>query len=186
MMKALSNISVRVLSGWPPYSPGLNIIEIIWAKVKNRVQGKNPKTIEKLKAVLCKVWNKLSFATINKLVADIFRTTGIPSTTFGRVQFVQFCVCPKLLHSIWVLSRIGEIEWTVRVETLLKCKVIDREQEIPHIHRLWIPVKFQIISRPLLWISHNSIENVFSRCLRNQSSTLEWTIWAKGIELSHS
>ena len=69
----LSSIGITVLKNWPPYSPDLNIIEVIWAKMKKRVQSASPASVEQLKKVIIDVWQELSIETINKLVQSIPR-----------------------------------------------------------------------------------------------------------------
>ena len=64
---------VPLLPDWPPYSPDLNIIEVIWAIMKQRVQNQKPETIEELKEAILHVWDELSFETIDCLIASIPR-----------------------------------------------------------------------------------------------------------------
>lgn len=40
---ALSELAIKVLDDWPPYSPDLNIIETVWAIMKARIEKKKPK-----------------------------------------------------------------------------------------------------------------------------------------------
>ena len=71
VLEAMSNLSITILPRWPPYSPDLNIIETIWAIMKQRVQAQNPSTIEELKNIIQDVWDNLSFETINGLVNEM-------------------------------------------------------------------------------------------------------------------
>jgi hypothetical protein len=71
MMEALSNLAVRVLPNWPPYSPDLNIIEVIWAIMKRRVEAQHPTTMADLRRVVLDVWENLSLVTINGLIAQM-------------------------------------------------------------------------------------------------------------------
>jgi hypothetical protein len=59
---------IKLLERWPPYSPDLNIIEVVWAVMKRRVSTRNPKTLEELQEIIQEVWNNLSYTTINSLV----------------------------------------------------------------------------------------------------------------------
>lgn len=72
-LEYFNNNSIAILAGWPPYSPDLNIIEVVWAIMKRRVEVKNPSSIEELKVVIQSVWNELSFQTINSLVESMER-----------------------------------------------------------------------------------------------------------------
>ena len=69
----LEENGVKILDGWPPYSPDLNIIEVIWAIMKKRVEITNPQTLAELKLTIHKVWDELSFSTINGLLRSIPR-----------------------------------------------------------------------------------------------------------------
>ena len=63
-----SNINVMK---WPPYSPDLNVIEIIWAIMKMRIRQKKVKTLDELKDVVQKVWDDLDYETIEKLITSM-------------------------------------------------------------------------------------------------------------------
>lgn len=64
----LSELSVKLLEDWPPYSPDLNIIETIWAIMKSRIEKKSPQTLDDLKKIIIDVWEALTFETINGLI----------------------------------------------------------------------------------------------------------------------
>lgn len=59
---------VRVLDGWPPYSPHLNPIERVWALMHRRVAQLRPKTKDALIRAVRKVWRELPQKTINNYV----------------------------------------------------------------------------------------------------------------------
>lgn len=65
---ALKNLGINFLASWPPHSPDLSPIEIIWAIMGQRVEKYRPKDIISLKEILFYVWNNLSFQTINALI----------------------------------------------------------------------------------------------------------------------
>jgi transposase len=62
---------IQVLENCSPYSPDLNIIEIIWAIMKRRVAKVNPKTKKELQVTVKIVWEELSYETIEKLLDSI-------------------------------------------------------------------------------------------------------------------
>lgn len=70
-LEAMSNLDIRLLEGWPPYSPDLNIIETVWAIMKRRVNESRPKTKIELKMIISKVWEELTLETIHGLVAEM-------------------------------------------------------------------------------------------------------------------
>ena len=64
---------INVLAHWPPYSPDLNIIEVIWAIMKRRVQVLDPVGMCELKRIIQQEWDDLSIETIKKLVESMPR-----------------------------------------------------------------------------------------------------------------
>ena len=72
-MQVLNELSIKLLENWPPYSPDLNIIEVVWAKIENRVEAKGPKTLDLLKKVIRDVWDSLAYQIINGLVDSMKR-----------------------------------------------------------------------------------------------------------------
>ena len=63
----LSELGLRVLE-WPPYSPDLNVIEIVWAIMEAEVEERNPSSVEELKTIVSDIWEKLKWPTINGLI----------------------------------------------------------------------------------------------------------------------
>ena len=59
----------RSLHGWPPNSPDLSPIEMIWAYMKRKL-AKLPraKNVQELEAQLTQIWDEIPIATINKLI----------------------------------------------------------------------------------------------------------------------
>lgn len=62
------NIGISVLPYWPPYSPDLSPIEMIWAIMKRRVDKYRPQNTQQLIAHVQYVWNNISYSTINRLI----------------------------------------------------------------------------------------------------------------------
>ena len=61
----------RVLHGWPPNSPDLSPIEMIWGHMKCRLSKLPPaKTITELENQLTRLWDEISFETINRLISS--------------------------------------------------------------------------------------------------------------------
>lgn len=63
----------NIMLVWPPNSPDMNIIELLWAIIKYRIDQERPKNLDELKTVIIKVWDELSLDTINGLVDDFRR-----------------------------------------------------------------------------------------------------------------
>lgn len=70
-IKAMEDLGIKILQGWPPYSPDLNIIETVWAIMKRRIRDIGPKSIDDLKKICLDVWNSISNETIHGLVSDM-------------------------------------------------------------------------------------------------------------------
>ena len=66
----LSELCLRVLE-WPPYSPDLIVIEIVWAIMEAEVEERNPSSVEELKTIVSDIWEKLKWPTINELIDSI-------------------------------------------------------------------------------------------------------------------
>jgi transposase len=63
--------SVRlVLPGWPPNSPDLNPIEMIWALLKVRVKVHHPQTKEELQEMITRAWDELDQDLLDKIVSS--------------------------------------------------------------------------------------------------------------------
>lgn len=67
----MKELEIDLLDHWPPYSPDLNNIEVIWAIMGKRVEMMKPKSIEDLEKIVIEVWNNITFKTNNGLVDGI-------------------------------------------------------------------------------------------------------------------
>ena len=56
-----------VISDWPPNSPDLNPIELVWSILKRIVAEENPRSKDDLIAIVKRAWDNLSLRLINKL-----------------------------------------------------------------------------------------------------------------------
>lgn len=63
----MNELGLEILD-WPPYSPDLNVIEIVWAIMEAEVEARNPSSIDELKQVIIEVWENLKWPTINGLI----------------------------------------------------------------------------------------------------------------------
>jgi hypothetical protein len=59
--------SVDVIVDWPPNSPDLSPIEILWAILKKMVSRTNPRTVEDLETALIAAWSLIPQDTIDRL-----------------------------------------------------------------------------------------------------------------------
>jgi len=64
--KAKQELGVRDLE-FPTYSPDLNIIESLWAKWKDQIRGRAPRTLEDLKRMALEEWANISLDYIRNL-----------------------------------------------------------------------------------------------------------------------
>jgi hypothetical protein len=69
----LRSKGITLLENWPPYSPDLNIIEVIWAVMKRRIEIRQPKSLQELRIMILEVWDALSYITINSLIDSMER-----------------------------------------------------------------------------------------------------------------
>ena len=68
----LMNQGVDVVP-WPPYSPDLNPMEIMWAILKQKLSIKNTSTLEDLKDAVCSAWRTISPVTVHRLTKSFVR-----------------------------------------------------------------------------------------------------------------
>ena len=68
---------VAMVPGWPPNSPDLNPIEIIWGIIKKKLKKKIWGKREDIFHVLLEVWNSIDQRVINSLVSDFIRRCRI-------------------------------------------------------------------------------------------------------------
>lgn len=64
----LYEMNIKILPYWPPYSPDLSPIKIVWAIMKRRVDKYKPTTVQELIQCVQYVWDNLNIGTINKLI----------------------------------------------------------------------------------------------------------------------
>ena len=65
--------NIDVLDPWPPRSPDLNVIELLWATLSRNVSARCPKSVPDLQKMVRQEWDKIPQAHINKLVTDEYR-----------------------------------------------------------------------------------------------------------------
>lgn len=70
-LMSLDYLEIPFIDDWPPYSPDLNVIEVVWAIMKKRIQKKKLFMIDDFKYEIIAVWNNLSFQTINLLIRSV-------------------------------------------------------------------------------------------------------------------
>ena len=70
-LAVLSELEISLLKDWPPHSPDLNIIEVVWAIMKHRVEALQLKTKDELIKIICDFWEAIQWQTVNKLVQSI-------------------------------------------------------------------------------------------------------------------
>lgn len=64
----LKRLNINTLQIWPPYSPDLSPVEIIWAIMKRRIEKYKQSNLQQLMQVINYVWNQLDYFTIDCLI----------------------------------------------------------------------------------------------------------------------
>ena len=75
----------KILYGWPPNSPDLSPIEMVWAIMKNRLHDFNPQPTNKkqLEEALLIIWEGIDQETINNLVKSFQNRLELCVETHG-------------------------------------------------------------------------------------------------------
>ena len=92
-LEEFQKAGIRLLEDWPPYSPDLNIIEVVWAIMKRRIDVNPKKSLDQFKETIQKVWYELSFATISKLVASMEHRMKKVVGKNGEIVFLNVLIC---------------------------------------------------------------------------------------------
>jgi len=86
MQQYLESNNVCVLSYWPPQSPDLNIIEHIWARLKNKVAKRYSSNSYELWSIVKEEWEDIPTKKIQSLyrpismrIKETLRNNGLPS-----------------------------------------------------------------------------------------------------------
>jgi transposase len=76
---------VKVMEGWPPYSPDLNPIENLWSTVNRRVSESHPTSEEELNGAVQKAWDSFGVNIVNRFcrsfpsrLARCIQRQGVP------------------------------------------------------------------------------------------------------------
>lgn len=72
-MAFLKNRDVHILENWPPQSPDLNILENLWAVLKQKVNSTSPKNKNELWTEIQKAWEEIDTKLVNTLYESIPR-----------------------------------------------------------------------------------------------------------------
>ena len=77
--------NVRLLFGWPPNSPDLSPIEMLWGAIKCRIEHypEFPKTYEELKTAVEREWNSFDKDRINELVISFYNRLTMCKRVYG-------------------------------------------------------------------------------------------------------
>jgi hypothetical protein len=106
-MANFASDEIDVLPDWPPRSPDLNIIEIVWAIMKKRIEKQGPKSMEDLIPIVRAVWDALSNETINALIDSIpKRLNKVIENGGGQIHYMTQ---PKILTQTEIVDRIKKI-----------------------------------------------------------------------------
>ena len=69
-MDWLQSKNITILD-WPPASPDLNPIEVLWAIMKGYVELENPINESELQEKILKIWNEIPYEVLRSLIRGI-------------------------------------------------------------------------------------------------------------------
>src|SRR5256885_1793653 len=70
---AKRNPPVSALEGWPSQSPDANVVENLWAPLKNNFAERQPRSREELVRIAKEEWRKIDLDTCRKLIDSMPR-----------------------------------------------------------------------------------------------------------------
>jgi hypothetical protein len=80
------NDRIKILENWPPHSPDLNLIELVWAWMKMKIEENRPSSEFELIEILKSVWDQLTFAHVNALIDSMpRRLMGVYNANGGHL-----------------------------------------------------------------------------------------------------
>ena len=86
--KWLVDHSVNVLSGWPPNSPDLNVVENCWALILTQMKGLVYRSEEELWDGIRKAWAKINPQSVSHLFGSLpDRITAVASAMGGHTRY---------------------------------------------------------------------------------------------------
>lgn len=67
--------NARLLYGWPPNSPDLSPIEMLWSIVKHKLQKLDhmPTNKQQLKDAIIEIWKTIEIKTVNSLIESCWQ-----------------------------------------------------------------------------------------------------------------
>lgn len=75
---------VQYIEDWPPYSPDLNMIELVWPLLNRRVAEYHPETLEELKPAIVRAWASISQAEIDAICSNFHQKLAEVRAKGGR------------------------------------------------------------------------------------------------------
>ena len=80
----------KLIPGWPPNSPDLNPIEMVWAIIKKRLKKIQIRSKDELIEQVYEVWNSLDQSMINNLIRDFNRRIDLVAGV-NDARLASFC-----------------------------------------------------------------------------------------------
>jgi transposase len=71
-MKWMNEFGINVIKDWPPYSPDLNAIELVWSWMSNYVKSRLPTTKEELKTAIQLAWENCTQLIIQNFIDHVY------------------------------------------------------------------------------------------------------------------
>ena len=65
--RSIERASIEVMEVWPPYSPDLNMIELVWPLLNKRVAVRHPNTLDELTAAIKSAWVSITQGEIDAI-----------------------------------------------------------------------------------------------------------------------
>ena len=87
-----------IIINWPPNSPDLNVIEMMWSMMKNIVAFYHPTSLQELIEAVNIAWRQISMETVNRLCNSFIRRCFL--CLKNRGQCINHLLQSKMIENV--------------------------------------------------------------------------------------
>ena len=95
----------RIIPRWPPSSPDLSAIELIWSIIKGMLNLFPPKTIEDLKTSILKIWESIPNSVCSRIFNHIKKRWELCILHKGRILDKELLLFSLMKYNFYFILR---------------------------------------------------------------------------------